>query len=975
VSSTSLLSGDGLLGVRVYQSVILKEVSIVSGEANPLNRVLHVRNYSYCLSYDDLVRIAEGVLCSRDRAREVIEELLSEGFIIPVGEGCFRSFHMDFLLRLSDVRLYPGASRMVLSSRFGVTFIPVFSRESRVILPEKGGCGLCRELYRALADFMGREDVVELLGEALRRYFRGRGSKGFDPYQASALVKALREGRDGYVIIAPTGSGKTEVFLTLGISLLLKDLIKGRRGRIVIVYPRKMLEIDQMGRVIRLLKELNELLSRRLGIKLRVFLRDGDTSKIREALEKEGVVDFRGITCGKSGKLLVKKVGEGYKVVCSEGGEEYDFVIPAQCGDAKNADIVITTWNTLMYRLVDTGKPGDIDVRDVLNTSVLILDEAHEYDSVQAAIMSYTISILRELRKEAGRELRCIVSTATLPDYLNYAAALLNLAKEDITDLSFEPILPTLKHEPQHRRLVITLFIQMLPKVSWITYLAEAVAAQLLLFRMYRELRRRFLPQAIVFINNVREVNRARAVIENQLSLGSPLDNLCVRRYSCDGMGPRDFRNILSHYLLINKGLGEKIREIAKGNKHATLYDDLGGLCSVVFSGVSLKERSEIYEKMLRGDLATLLATSSLELGMDYSTISIIFNVGIDKPESIIQRFGRGGRSLRTNLVTLAVQIMRNNPLDYRLFNMRQTLENIISQNLGHRTIRIPRENDAIKLRMLLNLALILHVLRSGTSGTKKIRSETDITNLLEGLKEAVKDERFVELAKRCGLVIEPSHKFQELLHSYIEKLQDFYLNKEYIKILGLLENVPDKSLVSSLVNRYSRRVHETIRAAEEVRAAYLRSRTRPRYIEEPKLNTEKLKEILESIKDLLESYRNTFMEIHNTFEELQEELYRITAENLKRKRISELSEKLERKNYELNKILRAIKERKGELTDEVSAPIDLCNVHSSNPEYQEPCEQFTSALEDIEELQKVLRGIIPKLGKVINDIKAWEAH
>jgi len=46
VSSTSLLSGDGLLGVRVYQSVILKEVSIVSGEANPLSKVLHVRNHS-----------------------------------------------------------------------------------------------------------------------------------------------------------------------------------------------------------------------------------------------------------------------------------------------------------------------------------------------------------------------------------------------------------------------------------------------------------------------------------------------------------------------------------------------------------------------------------------------------------------------------------------------------------------------------------------------------------------------------------------------------------------------------------------------------------------------------------------------------------------------------------------------------------------------------------------------------------------
>jgi ATP-dependent helicase YprA (DUF1998 family) len=87
---------------------------------------------------------------------------------------------------------------------------------------------------------------------------------------------------------------------------------------------------------------------------------------------------------------------------------------------------------------------------------------------------------------------------------------------------------------------------------------------------------------------------------------------------------------------------------------------------------VKLEERQSIAEKLSNKQLYTVIATSSLELGVDYPGISIVANIGLDKLSSVIQRFGRAGRRLRDTLNTvLALMIIRNNPVEYvRVFNL-----------------------------------------------------------------------------------------------------------------------------------------------------------------------------------------------------------------------------------------------------------------------------------------------------------------
>ncbi len=812
--------------VTTYQEIILKEAKLISRDnmqKSVLNKVLRINNYSYCLEFKDLLRIAEEVTKSEETARKIINELFEKGLIIKVDEDCFRSIHMDFMIRLSDVRIYPKAQRMVLSSRFGVTAIQMFPSEARAILPIKEStCEICRELYKAMLEFLdNKEEIVNLFREALEEYFLRKGSRGFDPYQALAIIEALKNNKPGYVIVAPTGSGKTEVFLTLGILTLLKEFIKGKRKKIIIVYPRKMLEVDQAGRIIEFLRILNQKFEGVLGKNpFKVFLRDGDTNTISEAFKSasndEDLISFRGISCGKKGKLFIKKEKGTPKVICSETNEEYSFVIPITSSEVSSANVIITTWNTLMYRIVSAGKANDLNVNDLLSTSMIILDEAHEYDSVQSAIISYTISILRELISLRRRgELKCIVSTATLPEPVEYAKALLNLSKEKIVDLSFKHLSSSIPNFANlSRRLVVTLFIQMLPRSSWMTYLVEALAIQLFLFKSYKLSGKEFLPQSIAFINNIKEINRVRSVLENQLSLGSPLDNLCVRRFTCEDMNPRNFRNIVSHYLSISEKFRNKILSIVKCEKeNATIYDDLRDLYAIVYSGVSLPERSEIYEKMLKREIATILATSSLELGMDYSSVSIIFNVGSDKPESLIQRFGRGGRSPKSMFVTLAIQIMRNNPLDYRSFNQKN-LVNVITQSLKGRSFKIPRELSAIRVRMSFNLLLILRALLRNSSGTKRVREEGDLVQLLEELIDIAEQEEFKTIVNATGLL--PSEDEYRGFVELLRKLGNFYRGREYSWILDIAEEMPEKFAAYDLSNAYLKTAKSIVSVLKE---------------------------------------------------------------------------------------------------------------------------------------------------------------
>ena len=240
-------------------------------------------------------------------------------------------------------------------------------------------------------------------------------------------------------------------------------------------------------------------------------------------------------------------------------------------------------------------------------------------------------------------------------------------------------------------------------RYSWETWLSESLALLNFIAWSYKERKSTFIPKVIAFINNVFEVNRASEVLRQAIHLGSPLDNLCIRRFSetdvCkDHISyPQNFK----HYYIYAPETVRNfiITKLRKEGNEATLREVLEGTHAIIYSAISLDRRSKIFEDFsnMRGNTYLILSTSSLELGVDYPHVTLIINIGPDNPASIIQRIGRGGRSEDTLWTVLGIMVARNNPLDYRFMNYRN-MKSVIEQDVSTYEIKV---SDLKSLKIL----------------------------------------------------------------------------------------------------------------------------------------------------------------------------------------------------------------------------------------------------------------------------------
>ena len=251
----------------------------------------------------------------------------------------------------SGCRLLPreaDALRAVVTSVPHIDFrVYVVERYALRVYPGCGGGGAC---------LAALEHVVAGLGfsggqlSLLEEFFRV-GAR-FHPvfrtpwlYQVDAwrgILEALVEGRRASVaVMAGTGEGKTEAFLVPLLMYLLASRAGGGGGRVVLLYPRKALATDQLGRILSLVYLANEVLSRRGLRPLRVAVLDGDTPHSwwkrgsvvavgRDGRERPVRIDprcvFGSSRCTRGGEVLVP-----YRRVrcprCSLEGRESELVI------------------------------------------------------------------------------------------------------------------------------------------------------------------------------------------------------------------------------------------------------------------------------------------------------------------------------------------------------------------------------------------------------------------------------------------------------------------------------------------------------------------------------------------------------------------------------------------------------------------------------------------------------------------------
>lgn len=132
------------------------------------------------------------------------------------------------------------------------------------------------------------------------------------------------------------------------------------------------------------------------------------------------------------------------------------------------------------------------------------------------------------------------------------------------------------------------------------------------------------------------------------------------------------------------------------------------------------------------GKLGVLISTSTLELGIDYPSVTFIGIVGVPfMLESIPQRIGRAGRNPeKTLFTTLAIIILRNTPMElYYLYNP----ENLI-EGFKNRDIPIAWKNTAVKRYHAFSL-LMDEMGREGKS-TYILGSDGRFSSLEEFLNE-----------------------------------------------------------------------------------------------------------------------------------------------------------------------------------------------------------------------------------------------
>jgi DEAD/DEAH box helicase domain-containing protein len=114
------------------------------------------------------------------------------------------------------------------------------------------------------------------------------------------------------------------------------------------------------------------------------------------------------------------------------------------------------------------------------------------------------------------------------------------------------------------------------------------------------------------------------------------------------------------------------------------------------------KEREKVINVLNSGKCASVLSTSSLELGVDYKNVSFILNVGLDNPVSLIQRIGRGGRGDETLRTVLGIILAKATPTELLKTYDKRYMETLAKLSFEGYSLYVTNENPQVIKRGFL---------------------------------------------------------------------------------------------------------------------------------------------------------------------------------------------------------------------------------------------------------------------------------
>lgn len=549
----------------------------------------------------------------------------------------------------------------------------------------------------------------------MEKFLLSNGSWGLDIFQAKTLSSLLNDyNKKVYLITAPTGSGKTIIFGLYIIAKLIKAAQEGRNEKVVIVYPRKALSVDQMNRFLKLVD-----IARSEGYNFTLALRDGSTPKVSELNIGD---EYRGLTCYLcNSPIVIGKISGRFSARCKKCKKVYDFLLIAREEMGTFPDILITNMWTLETRIMDS-EINDVNVNYFKSVGLIVIDEVHEYRSLGAGLVSGLIRLVINI---SNSKAKVLLSSATLPSPVEYAVKFTGFDGRYISSNEFHELVRGI--ELGGKRLVIVGLYDINPRYSWSTYSQLWAIYHASIYYAYKYQRKGFLPQAILFINNIKELRRVLRGIEENINLGEPYDHLYKIREPLD---PYSYTPYFSSSLL------ERLENLFNDEGRIAELRDLIG---EMHSEVAYQDRKKILHSLKSGGpLAVTVSTSSLELGVDYDNVSFILNVGLDSSISLTQRIGRGGRSFNCLRTVMGIILTKKIPQEaFAIYDINIWNKLHPSPKKFNDKIRIASDNPQVMKRTEL-IKIISELAGSGHYTYVSYRALNNIDELKKFLSKIV---------------------------------------------------------------------------------------------------------------------------------------------------------------------------------------------------------------------------------------------
>ncbi len=272
------------------------------------------------------------------------------------------------------------------------------------------------------------------------------GHMSYSAFQITAwrhILKCLDRRDAGVVLVAPTGGGKTEAFLLPLLYWIARQVRDGKDApRFFILYPRRALLQDQLGRVLRYVAEAQK----KIGPAHRLVLGfqfEGIRSERIDTLRNEEIFissEFQLLDrcpwCDRETRLRHRPHGRNPALECPLCHEFVVISLAKHDHRDLQPHILLTTAESLDRMYLDW------DFRDYLRLlDGIVLDEAHIYHGLYGAHIHHLLRRIRDLVQPSRGNPVLIASSATIPDPQEFGEQLLGIPVRVVNaqDFPMEP--------------------------------------------------------------------------------------------------------------------------------------------------------------------------------------------------------------------------------------------------------------------------------------------------------------------------------------------------------------------------------------------------------------------------------------------------------------------------------------------------------------------------------------------------------